>query len=185
GAATPVGHAYDAVADNLLAGRSGVRPVAHFPVTNHLSRIAGWIDAVPCPPGWDAAEFARLSRHEQALVWCCVTALRDAGCWELRREVRVGLVLGIGAEWIVGWEADRTAGGGRIFDPRQEAESLAHTVRRKLQLSGPVVTLSAACAGGNYALEQGRRWLELGWADVCLAGACEMAVTPMGLAGFG
>src|SRR5205823_11005525 len=30
-----------------------------------------------------------------------------------------------------------------------------------------------------------KRWLELGWVDVCLAGACDMAVTPMALAGFG
>src|SRR5262249_7545710 len=30
-----------------------------------------------------------------------------------------------------------------------------------------------------------RRWLQLGWADVCLAGACDVSVTPLGLAGFG
>ena len=45
--------------------------------------------------------------------------------------------------------------------------------------------MSAACASGNYALAQARHWLELGWVDVCLAGACDMAVTPMSLAGFG
>ena len=45
--------------------------------------------------------------------------------------------------------------------------------------------MSAACASGNCALAQARQWLELGWVDVCLAGACDMAVTPMSLAGFG
>jgi 3-oxoacyl-[acyl-carrier-protein] synthase II len=185
GAVTPVGHSYEAVADNLLAGRSGVRPVEHFPVADHSSRMAGWIDAVPCPPGWDAEVFACLSRHEQALLWCCITALHDAGWWERRGDVRVGLVLGVGAEWLVGWETDRMRGGTRVRDPQQETESLVHTVCRKLQVSGPAVSLSAACAGSNYALEQGRRWLELGWVDMCLAGACEMAVTSMGLAGFG
>ena len=29
------------------------------------------------------------------------------------------------------------------------------------------------------------RWLRLGWADVCLAGACNLDVTPMSLACFG
>jgi 3-oxoacyl-[acyl-carrier-protein] synthase II len=57
--------------------------------------------------------------------------------------------------------------------------------RRHLGLSGPAVSVSAACASGNYALAQARRWLELGWVDVCLAGACDKAVTPMSLAGFG
>src|SRR5207247_9110640 len=56
---------------------------------------------------------------------------------------------------------------------------------RRLGLSGPAASVSAACASGNYALAQARRWLELGWVDVCLAGACDMVMTPMSLAGFG
>src|SRR6185437_17161659 len=61
---------------------------------------------------------------------------------------------------------------------------IGHT-RRALGLTGPVVSVSAACASGNVALSQARHWLELGWVDVCLAGACDMAVTPMALEGFG
>ncbi len=57
--------------------------------------------------------------------------------------------------------------------------------RRALGLSGPTASISAACASGNYALAQARQWLQLGWVDVCLAGACDAAVTPMSLAGFG
>jgi len=45
--------------------------------------------------------------------------------------------------------------------------------------------MSAACASGNYAIALARRWLQLDWVDVCLAGACDMAITPMTLAGFG
>src|SRR6059058_862877 len=51
--------------------------------------------------------------------------------------------------------------------------------------SSDVCSSDLACASGNYALAQARRWLELGWVDVCLAGACDMAVTPMSMAGFG
>lgn len=185
GVATPLGHTYDRVADRLLAGESGVRRVTHFDVTEHPSQIAAWIDAVPCPAGWDPTEFGRLSRHEQALLWCCTTALRDAGWWDRRQEVRLGLALGVGAELLVGWESDQRQGGRRVTTPELDRESLVHTARRKLGLEGPAVSVSAACAGGNYAIEQARRWLEMGWVDVCLAGACEMAVTPMGLAGFG
>jgi 3-oxoacyl-[acyl-carrier-protein] synthase II len=185
GAATPLGHTYATIADNLLAGQSGIRRVSHFPVTDHPSQIAGYIDALPCPPAWDKAEFDRLSRYEQTLLWCCTKALRDAGWWESRQDVRLGMVVGVGAEWLVTWESDREKGGNRVTNPNLDRESLVHAVRRKLGLSGPAVCVSAACAGGNYAIEQARRWLELGWVDVCLAGACEMAVTPMALAGFG
>ncbi len=185
GTAMPLGNSYREVADSLLAGRSGVRAVRNFEVSEHPSRIGGEIDAVPCPEGWDPAAFARLHRLEQLTLWCCVGALRDSGWWERRSDVRIGLVLGTGAEWFILWEADALAGGRRVYTPSQDPDSMVDRTRRRLGLSGPALSVSAACASGNYALAQAKRWLELGWADVCVAGACDMAVTPMSLAGFG
>jgi 3-oxoacyl-[acyl-carrier-protein] synthase II len=185
GAATPLGNSYPDIADNLLAGRSGVRTVSSFDVSDHPSQIAGQVEQVPPPPGWNGADFARLHRLEQLILWCCSEALHDAGWWERRRQVRLGLVLGVGAEWLVVWETDASCGGNRVSSPAQDTESIVQTARRKLAISGPAASVSAACASGNYALAQARRWLELGWVDVCLAGACDMAVTPMSLAGFG
>ena len=74
----------------------------------------------PLPTGCDEAAFAKLTRLEQLSMWCCDAALRDAGWWERRGDVRVGLVLGIGAEWLVLWEADALAGGNGIFHPERD-----------------------------------------------------------------
>jgi 3-oxoacyl-[acyl-carrier-protein] synthase II len=185
GTATPLGHSYREVADNLLAGRSGVRRVLGFDIEDHPSQIAGQFDWVPVPPQCYPAAFAKLQRPEQLMLWCCSAALRDAGWWPRRDQVRIGLILGVGAEWLITWEADTLAGGSRVRQPGGDRESLIQRTQHALQLSGPAASVSAACASGNYALAQARRWLELGWADVCLAGACDMAVTPMSLAGFG
>jgi 3-oxoacyl-[acyl-carrier-protein] synthase II len=185
GAATPLGHSLDTIADGLLSGRSGVRRVAGFDVTEHPCQIAGQVEEIPCPEEMDPAEFANLLRLEQVVLWCCAAALRDAGWWQRRHEVRLGLVLGLGAEWSITWEADAIRGGNRVSNPKQDSEAIISAARRKLEISGPVASVSAACASGNYAIALGRRWLELGWVDVCLAGACDMAVTPMSLAGFG
>src|SRR5205085_4860883 len=87
--------------------------------------------------------------------------------------------------WLVQWESDFAADGKRLFSPHGDCDTLVSSARRRLGISGPAVSLSAACASGNYALALGRRWLEMGWVDVCLAGACDMAVTPLSLAGFG
>ena len=65
GAVTPVGNAYRDIADNLLAGRSGVRLVQGFDVSEHPSQIGGQVDDVPCVPGWDLQEFRNLARLEQ------------------------------------------------------------------------------------------------------------------------
>jgi 3-oxoacyl-[acyl-carrier-protein] synthase II len=185
GAATPLGHSYAAIADSLLAGRSGVRAVTGFDAREHPSQIGGQVDRVPCPPNWDPAEFDRVHRLGQLVHWCCSQALIDAGWWERRQEVRVGLVLGVGAEWLILWEADAQKGGRQVYQPERDKQALIHAARSRLGLSGPVASVSAACASGNYAIAQARRWLELGWVDVCLAGACDMAVTPMSMAGFG
>ena len=186
GAATPLGHDFAAFADLLLAGTSGVRTVASFDVSQHPSQIAGLLpQKIPCPAGYDEADFNELHALEQLMLWCCGQALRDAGWWDQRGDVRVGLVLGVGAELLEVWEADCLKGGRRIHDPWGDSDSMIQRTRRRLGLSGPFACVSAACASGNYALDQARRWLELDWVDVCLAGACDMAVTPMGLAGFG
>jgi 3-oxoacyl-[acyl-carrier-protein] synthase II len=185
GAATPLGHTYGAFADRLLAGSSGISGVSEFDVSQHPSQIAAQIGPIPCPPDRDAEEFASLSRLEQLVLWCCDAALRDAGWWGRREELRVGVVLGLGAEWPLRWEADALAGGQSVREPDRNGDGLVRLACRKLGLSGPGISVSAACASGNYALAQARRLLQLGWVDICVAGACDMAVTPMSLAGFG
>jgi len=185
GAATPLGNSFDAVAAGLLSGRSGIRKVISFDVTEHPSQIAGQVNGIPCPAGIDLKEFANLHPLEQVVLWCCGEALRDSGWWERRHQIRLGLALGMGAEWSIIWESDWHRGGNRVNNPQQDTEAVISMVRRKLEITGPVASVSAACASGNYAIALGRRWLELGWVDVCLAGACDMAVTPVSLAGFG
>jgi 3-oxoacyl-[acyl-carrier-protein] synthase II len=185
GTANPLGNSFTATADNLLAGRSGVRTVTRFGVAKHRCKVAALVESVPVPRGWDAEEFRRFPLFEQVLVWCGAAALQDAGWWENRGDKRLGLVLGLGAEWIRNWEVDWQEGGNRINDPTLDGETVLDLVRRRLGLNGLAVTVAAACASGNHALAQARRWVNMGWVDACLAGACSLEVTPMSLAGFG
>lgn len=185
GVVTTLGTTVETLADNLLAGRSGIGPVTGFDVSQHPCRIGGQLSTIPCPAGWEAAMFAALDPQQQAALWCCASALRDAGWWERRHEVRIGLVLGLGAEWLTRWERDAHRGGRELFQNEIVGEGVAGWVSAELQLRGPSLILSAACASGNHAFGLGRRWLELGWVDVCLAGACDLNLTPMALAGFG
>jgi 3-oxoacyl-[acyl-carrier-protein] synthase II len=185
GTANPLGTSYEATADNLLAGVSGVRKVTDFILPDNLSQIAGLTGPVPVPAGCDAEAFRKLERLEQLLLWCAQQALQTSGLWEHRGELRVGLALGLGAGLLTVWEEDRYRGGKRVHEPPQDERSLLEGVRRQLGLVGPTGIFAAACASGNYALAQARQWLRLGWVDVCLAGAGDMAVTPLSMAGFG
>jgi 3-oxoacyl-[acyl-carrier-protein] synthase II len=185
GAATPLGSVLTDIEGNLLAGRSGVSLVTRFSTTDYPSRIAAQVEEILQPPDCDPVVFSARPRLEQLAHWCVESALRDAGLWGQHRELRVGLVLGVGAEWMLLWENDHQGGGTRLYDPDQDRDSTIERVRRGLDLSGPALALSAACASGNHAIEIGRHWLRLELVDVCVAGACDLAVTPIGLATFG
>lgn len=185
GALTSLGSNYSQIADRLLQGASGIDRVDSFDVNDHPSQIAAAIKEIPCPMGWDADDFAALPKLDRAALWCSATALQDAGWWARRSDVRVGIVLGTAGEWSTSWEHDCAEGGDKLYQPQEHLEPLTRRTARMLHLSGPAVSMSAACASGNYALALARRWLQHGWVDVCLAGACDLAITPMTLAGFG
>src|ERR1700723_1439585 len=165
GAATPLGCNLAEIEANLLAGQSGVSLVTRFSTTDYPSRIAAQLRAPLHPFDGDILSFSERPPLDQLAHWCVESALRDAGLWGNHREPRVGLVLGIGAEWMLHWEADSSRGGRRLYDPELDRDSTIERVHRGLGLSGPALALSAACASGNHALEIGRHWLRLGLVD--------------------
>ncbi len=185
GTANPLGTNYAETASNLLAGRCGIGRVERFPADRLHSKVGGFIAEIPCPPIFDPGRFRQRDRMEQLGLWCAWSALSDAGLLDQHARLRVGLVLGNGGEWLRLWEADWAAGGRRIQQPEQDQRTTAHILREELHLNGPVLTTAAACASANYAFAEAWKWLKWGWVDVCLAGALDLTVTPMGMAAFG
>jgi 3-oxoacyl-[acyl-carrier-protein] synthase II len=185
GTANPLGTDFPTFAENLLAGRSGVVPITDLPVDNHPCRIAARVGPIPVPPGWSVTEFAALERMNQLVLWCCAAALHDAGHWDRRADLRVGLVLGLGAEGLRTMELDGYSRPGGVRDLEVDGTEVLRDVRRQLGLMGPAVVVAAACASGNVALGVARQWVREGWVDVALAGGADLWVTPMALAGFG
>ena len=185
GAVTPLGNDFAEISRNLLAGTSAIRKVTSFNVEEHPCQIAGQVENIPCPPSFNAEDFAKLLPLEQAALWSCAQALRDADLWQSRSNLRVGVVMGLGAEMMQNWTADSNRAGQRCFDPTLEGEATLERTCRALELHGPHLSVAAACASGNHALAFAKRWLEMGWVDVCLAGACDMGISTYSLAGFG
>jgi 3-oxoacyl-[acyl-carrier-protein] synthase II len=183
GAATPLGHDLPTFSRNLLAGRSAARTVVDQNGDTVLRSPGCLIDDVPVPAGWSETEFRALPRVEQVMHWCASAALADAGWLAERRELRIGMVFGVGGEWVRHWDTNWSAGGTSVYDAGQDGDSLIGGVQRRLGLVGPTTTVAAACASGNYALAQARQWIRLGLVDVCLAGAVE-TITPICRANF-
>ena len=187
GAVSPLGHSLAEIADNLLAGRSGVRDIDPGPLAREPRQFAAPVLEIPVPPAGsvdlDAAGIASLDRLERLCLLPTAAALADSG---LPRgdggDLRIGLVLGLGAEHLKAWEIDFNAGGRRVFEPRRD-ESLAHRIAAAVGIGGPVVTSAAACASSGYALALAKAWLEAGWIDACVAGGCDV-LSPTAIAAF-
>lgn len=183
GATTPLGHDFTTFAENLLAGKSGVVSHSLLPGEPDGRQNIASAGPIPVPPGWDGEAFQQYNRLQQLCLSCAVRALQDAGLEHHRGDLRIGIVLGLGAEYLRVWELDMLAGGTRIYRPEADVSSTVHLIQQKLGLNGPAVATAAACASGGYALGLARRWLQLGWVDVCLAGGCDL-ITPMSYGGF-
>jgi 3-oxoacyl-[acyl-carrier-protein] synthase II len=159
--------------------------VTGFDVSEHPCRIAGQVNLPGHPVEIDAEEYEGAFPLDQCAIWCCLQSLKDAGLWSDRGHMRIGLVLGLAAELMSQWDTDFRRGGNLIHEATAIRPSTAHFTLNALELSGPTITVVAACASGNHALAQAREWVEMGWVDACLAGACDVGVTPYSLASFG
>jgi 3-oxoacyl-[acyl-carrier-protein] synthase II len=177
GAATPLGSDFATFSANLLAGKSAARLVTDLQAGVEVRLPICLADDPPVPANWDAAAFRALPRSEQFVVWCGESALADAG-YSPRDSQRIGLVLGSGGELLRRWEGNWYLGGREVYEGRTDSPTLAEALMQHLKLTGPGATVAAACASANYAFAQARRWIELGLADVCLAGGVE-TVTPI------
>ncbi len=185
GLATPMGCTFEEFSAQLLAGKSGIGPITAFDAKDHACKIAGFLGPLECPAGWDPESFRACTPCQQLLLACAVNALQDAGWWSQRTQMRIGLVLGHGAEWLSGWEIDMHAGGNQLRDPGNNGPGHTRFLHSQLQLQGPASTVSAACASGNVALGMALQWIRRGWFDVVLTGAAERSITPMSVGCFG
>ncbi len=184
GLATPLGCTFDDFGAQLMAGKSGIGPITTFDTKAHTCKIGGLLPPLECPTELARDAFQSHTPWEQLLLSCALGALTDSGWWRHRGNVRIGLVLGVGAEWMVTWEIDMHQGGNRIREPHADGEGYAHFLNSQLQLHGPTSTVAAACASGNLALGMARQWIRNGFVDVVLTGGAERPVTPIGVAGF-
>jgi 3-oxoacyl-[acyl-carrier-protein] synthase II len=206
GLVTPLGNDYPTFATNLLAGTSAARLLVDRDGGAEVALPVCQAEDPPAPAGWDATAFTALPRSQRLVLACCHAALEDAGLalpppdltdWAGRCDVpsppprrvwpedgrRVGLVLGSGGEMLRRWEGDWMRGGREVFQGRGDEQTLAELASRRLGLTGPWLTVAAACASANYAIEVGRRWLEQGLVDACLVGGVE-TLTPICRAAF-
>ncbi|VAX19718.1 3-oxoacyl-[acyl-carrier-protein] synthase, KASII [hydrothermal vent metagenome] len=195
GAVTPLGIGVDETWKNIVAGRSGIRPITRFDASEYPVRIAGEVQGFNPLDFIDAKEAKKMDTFIHYAIAGAYFALEDAGIntGELtnKERERIGVILGTGIGGLP--EIERTAGilierGPRrvspFFIPAVLANLAAGQVSIKFGLKGVDSCPVTACATGSTAIGDASRIIERGDADVVVAGGAEAAISGLGIAGF-
>jgi 3-oxoacyl-[acyl-carrier-protein] synthase II len=192
GVVTPLGHDIQSVFSALLAGRSGVGPLAAFDATGFRCRIAA--EVRDWDPGalLDKRKRKEMDRFTEFGTVAALHAARDAGLelTDAERD-RAGCYLGVGIGGLGTLERTKAQllerGPARVSPytvPAMISNLAAGQVTIALGLHGPSFSVTSACATGVHSIGEAAERIRTGRSDVMIAGGAEACITPVGVSGF-
>lgn len=203
GMVSPLGMGVDHNWSSITAGKSGIKKIEHFDVSDIPSKIAGIIPRSdsenPTDGGFNPDLY--MEPKEQRKVDIFITygmaaaqeAIEDSGYKAETEEQqnRTGVLIGSGIGGLD--EIYKTStlmnerGPRRIspfFVPAALINLTSGHVSIKYGYRGPNHSVVTACATGTHAIGDAARLIALDDADVMIAGGAEGAVCRIGVAGF-
>ena len=199
GMVSPLGVGVDHNWSEITNGKSGIRKIERFDVSDISSQIAGII-----PRGDGAGEYnpdtfvepKEQRKVDEFIVYgmaAAQEAIEDSGWTPDNEEAqnRTGVLIGSGIGGLD--EIDRTSqllkekGPRRVspfFVPAALINLVSGQVSIKYGYRGPNHSVVTACATGTHAIGDAARLIAFDDADVMIAGGAEGAVCRIGLAGF-
>lgn len=187
GLASPNGNNLSEYRQNLLAGRSGV--------VNYETRYMGPVLAGVCnfeeTRYQKKKDLRRGTRAGSIAVYCSNEAVRDSGLdWPNVPRDRVGVYIGITEHGNVETENEiyeiskfqyDTKVWSHHHNPRTVANNAAGEVTLNMGITGPHLTLGAACAAGNAGFIQAVQMLRLNEVDLAVAGGVSESIHTFGI----
>lgn len=189
--------------DSIIAGKSGIRKIDEFDLTDMASHVAGLVpkttDENPTDGAFNVNMFVAPKEQKKMDQFICYgmaaaqEAVEDSG-WIPQTEedkCRTGVLIGSGIGGLgTMFETSRTLleKGARRMSPFCIPAMLINLasghVSIKYGFKGPNHSVVTACATGTHAIGDSARIIALGDADVMVAGGAEAAVNPLGVGGF-
>ena len=194
GALTSIGIGIDKMWESALSGKSGVGEVSLFDASNYETKIAAEVKNFDPKDFMLPEVFRKTDRFAQMGVAAARMAVEDAGlnAFIEKEHDRIPVIIGSGL-------------GGSLFheeqifkliegnDPRRVLSSsvpriapnaVSAYIAMQFKLKGPNLTISTACSSGGNAISTAAQLIELGAADVVLAGGVECPITPFTYAAY-
>ncbi|MCS6875264.1 MAG: beta-ketoacyl-ACP synthase II [Aquificaceae bacterium] len=194
GVVTPIGTGVEKFWSNLIAGVSGIDTIKRFdPVEVGLTvHIAGEVKDFEPEKYFDKKDAQKVSEFIKFAVAASEEAIKDGGLLESRVDpYKIGVIIGTGIGGLRDIEEQQKVlmekGPRRVspfFIPYGISNMASGLVAIRYGFKGPNYCVVSACATGNHAIGDAMRLIQKGDIDVAIAGGCESAITPLGVAGF-
>ncbi|MFK7822229.1 MAG: beta-ketoacyl synthase [Planctomycetaceae bacterium] len=187
GVAAPNGNNLAEFRAALLEGRSGVRAYE----TRYMPPTLAGVCEFDTRRYQNRKDLRRGTRAGSIAVYCANEAVKDSGLdWETTDRSRVGVYLGITEHGNVETENEiyeisqfdyDTKVWSHHHNPRTVANNPAGEVTLNMGITGPHLTVGAACAAGNAGLIQAAQMLRLNEVDMAVAGGVSESIHTFGI----
>jgi len=191
---TSLGFELDDVWERICSGHSGIGPVLRFDCSEFAVQFGGEIRKFDLCDHMsiERRDVKRIDRFCQFAFLAAHTAIEESGIdFSDHDPYRSGVIIGSGIGGLDEIELQHS----RLFDrgpdrisaymiPRLIINAPSGVVSVRWGLRGPNSAVVTACASGTNAIGDAFRMIRSGTSDVMVAGGCEAALTPMGIAGF-
>lgn len=179
GAVCAWGWGVPALREGLSSGRTAIGPFGRFDHSRHRTHVAGEVPDGPGPAFDRGPLWGRLSYADRFARFATREALHQAGLLDSLDPATTGVYFGTSTGGMLESEdyfAVLMRGSGT---PRpglmasQQLNAPGDMVARELGISGPVQTLSSACASGALAIGTALEALRSGEVEVAIAGGSD------------
>lgn len=191
GATSPLGGTAPESWNALLAGESGARSLEHEWVAKYELPVTFAAEAKVRPEEVLERPVAkRLDPSSQFALISAKEAWADAGSPDVAPErLGVDYATGIGGIWTLldAWDTLRERGPRRVLPmtvPMLMPNAASAAISMHFEARAFARTVASACASSTESLANAYEHLQLGYADVVIAGGSESAVHPITLASF-
>lgn len=177
----------------ILAGKSGISPIEHFDTSRFSTQFAGMVPEFDLSAYIERKAARKIDAFIQYGVIAGVQAVADAGLEITDANAnRIGAAIGSGIGGLTSIEENHSkmlnAGPRRIspfFVPGSIINMVAGQLAIRFGMKGPNFSVVSACTTGTHNIGMAAQQIELGHADVMLAGGAEKASCALGIGGFG
>lgn len=189
---TPLGLTVDETWQNIINGKSGIRTITHFDVSESPVRISGHVQNFDASTVMNPKDVRRMDVFIQYGVAASKQAIEDAGLDLEKLDLhRIGVAVGSGIGGLPVIERNTLelaeSGPKRIspfFIPGSIINMVAGYISIQHGLKGPNISIVSACTTGTHNIGHAARMIAYGDADVMVTGGAEMATTLLSISGF-